>query len=323
MTLAESYVYRIYRCKSFSLAAKELFISQPALSATVARLEKELGFRIFDRSVTPLALTPEGSIYIDALCEIEETRRIMKKRIQSLGETTLHDVFLGATTVVGQTIMPFLAGEYIKCSPQTRISLDMSIYIGPMIEKLTAHSIDLVFSYDASDKRFISHPLFEEQRVIAVPRHLVRDPALLSLALTRKQVLTRAYTQEQKLGDLSSLMNIPFLPQRTDTAQAVFTSEFMQRVATSEHSIPNIPSLNSNYYMACAGLGGCITTETIIAAMHAPTEELAFFIPDSPFSHANCFLLQAGDRELTPAAAGFLKTALSLCQDGKILSLFA
>ena len=323
MTLAESYVYCIYRCKSFSLAAKELFISQPALSATVARLEKELGFRIFDRSTAPLTLTPEGSIYMDTLHEIEEARRIMKKRIQSLGETTAHDVLIGATTFVGHTLLPFIAGEHTKRFPSSRFSIDMSIYIEPMLEKLLSHTIDLVASYDTSDKRFVNYPLFEEQRVVAIPRHLVTDKSLLPHALTRERVLRRDYTDADMIDDIYLFSHVPFLPQRSDTAQAAFTSELMQSAAVSHHSIPNIPSLTSNYYMACAGLGACVTTETIVAGMHAPQNDVMYFVPSSPFSRATLHFLRAADRELSPAANAFLQTALDLCQNGRILSFFA
>ena len=66
MELAAKYVYEVYKEKSFSRAAKSLYVSQPALSSTVSRLEKELGFRIFDRATMPLTLTPQGRIYIEA-----------------------------------------------------------------------------------------------------------------------------------------------------------------------------------------------------------------------------------------------------------------
>ena len=64
------YIYEIYKEKSFTKAAKNLFISQPALSATVRKLEEEMQVQLFDRSTSPLALTPEGEAYIHAVEEI-------------------------------------------------------------------------------------------------------------------------------------------------------------------------------------------------------------------------------------------------------------
>lgn len=48
------YVYAVYQEKSFSKAAKKLFISQPALSNMVRKAEREVGAAIFDRSTIPL-----------------------------------------------------------------------------------------------------------------------------------------------------------------------------------------------------------------------------------------------------------------------------
>ena len=49
MDLSQQYVYRVYLEKSFTLAANALFVSQPALSAMVSKLEKKIGFRIFGK----------------------------------------------------------------------------------------------------------------------------------------------------------------------------------------------------------------------------------------------------------------------------------
>ena len=53
MEQAAKYVYRVFQEKSITKAAEKLFISQPALSAAIARHEKELGFQIFNRSTIP------------------------------------------------------------------------------------------------------------------------------------------------------------------------------------------------------------------------------------------------------------------------------
>ena len=58
------YVYEVYKEKSFSKAAANLFISQPSLSANVKRVENRIGYPIFDRSTKPLGLTECGKEYI-------------------------------------------------------------------------------------------------------------------------------------------------------------------------------------------------------------------------------------------------------------------
>ena len=70
METVAKYAYEVYKKGSFTRAAKELYISQPSLSAAISRLEAELGFRIFDRTTISCSLTAEGRIYIDSLEEI-------------------------------------------------------------------------------------------------------------------------------------------------------------------------------------------------------------------------------------------------------------
>lgn len=66
------YLLAVHRNGSLSLAAKELFITQSAVSNTLAALEKELNCRIFTRSAYGLTLTPEGKrivSYAKRICE--------------------------------------------------------------------------------------------------------------------------------------------------------------------------------------------------------------------------------------------------------------
>lgn len=62
MTDYKEYIYAVYQEKSFSKAAKKLYVSQPWLSATVKKVEQELDVRLFDRSTTPISLTEVFSV---------------------------------------------------------------------------------------------------------------------------------------------------------------------------------------------------------------------------------------------------------------------
>ena len=63
MQLEMRYVYQIYLDGSFSKAAKSLYITQPALSMAIQKVEADIGMPIFDRSTRPLTLTHAGHIY--------------------------------------------------------------------------------------------------------------------------------------------------------------------------------------------------------------------------------------------------------------------
>ena len=60
MFKGKKYVYEVYREKSFSKAAQNLYISQPSLSARIKQIEEQIGEPLFDRSTNPLQLTEIG-----------------------------------------------------------------------------------------------------------------------------------------------------------------------------------------------------------------------------------------------------------------------
>ena len=64
------YAVLLSEIRNFSLVAEHLNISQPALSKQISGLEQELGLRLFDRSTTPLSLTPAGTHFIQSAKEL-------------------------------------------------------------------------------------------------------------------------------------------------------------------------------------------------------------------------------------------------------------
>ena len=62
MFVWKKYVYEVYKERSFTKAAQNLYISQPSLSARIKKIEEIIGEPLFDRSTTPLQLTEEKYI---------------------------------------------------------------------------------------------------------------------------------------------------------------------------------------------------------------------------------------------------------------------
>lgn len=82
----KEYVHAVYQEKSFSNAAKKLFVSQPWLSATVKKVEQEIGFPIFNRSTNPISLTEEGRYYIRHIEQIMALEKEMAQHFKELRE---------------------------------------------------------------------------------------------------------------------------------------------------------------------------------------------------------------------------------------------
>lgn len=81
MTLQQlKYIIKIVECGSITEAAKQLFITQPSLSAAVKDLEKELGIEIFYRTPKGISLSIDGTEFLSYARQIIEQTELMEQR---------------------------------------------------------------------------------------------------------------------------------------------------------------------------------------------------------------------------------------------------
>ena len=124
MDLPQKYAYAVWEHKSFTQAAKALFVSQPSLSSTVAKLEQELGFKIFDRSTHPISLTTKGTVYINFLQETSELESMLAHQLRATDDLSAGKVTIGCRMSAGYTIFPIVCGELSRKYPKVSIIVD-------------------------------------------------------------------------------------------------------------------------------------------------------------------------------------------------------
>ena len=89
-------------------AAKKLNVAQPALSVSIARLEKEVGVPLFDRKHHPLKLTEAGEIYLDTARKIRQLEREQTQKLQDIQNLVTGTIRLGGTHYLNAYILPEL-----------------------------------------------------------------------------------------------------------------------------------------------------------------------------------------------------------------------
>ena len=100
---------RVAESESMSTAAKELFISQPTVSGSIAELEKEYNVRLFERLNKRLYITEAGEklrIYARKMLNLQNE---IQRQMSSAEDTT--PVRIGATVTIGTSLLP----EYVSC----------------------------------------------------------------------------------------------------------------------------------------------------------------------------------------------------------------
>ncbi|ADG82831.1 selenium metabolism-associated LysR family transcriptional regulator [Thermincola potens] len=137
----KSFVY-VAQQKSFTKAAKLLYMTQPAVSAQIKALEERLDVQLMERNDKQVVLTEAGEIF---LVEAERILASYERIVESLDELKglrRGHLRIAASTIPGEYILPKFIGRFKEKYPQIEIELVISD-TGQVIESLRERTADL------------------------------------------------------------------------------------------------------------------------------------------------------------------------------------
>ena len=113
----------VARNLSFTKAAQEMMLSQPAITRHIHELESQYQMRLFDRQGSRISLTEAGSLLLDHSERILDAYKKMEYEIGMLRGDYSGELRLGASTTVEQYVVPLFLGEFIRKFPKITVSL--------------------------------------------------------------------------------------------------------------------------------------------------------------------------------------------------------
>ena len=128
MTLNElRYIVAVAQEKNFGRAAQRCFISQPALSVAIQKLEEELKTQLFERGKSEITVTPVGERIVEQAHKVlEEAARI--RDIAQAGRNQLAGLFrLGAIYTVAPYLLPDLVPALNALAPDMPLEIEENI----------------------------------------------------------------------------------------------------------------------------------------------------------------------------------------------------
>lgn len=111
---------------NFSRAAQRVHVVQSALSTSVAKLERELGVELFDRTKQQIRMTPAGELFREHARRVIHTARLAKDSISDYRGELSGTVELGSLIAFGALDVPGVLGEFHRTYPLVRIQLRQS-----------------------------------------------------------------------------------------------------------------------------------------------------------------------------------------------------
>ena len=318
MEAIANYAYQVYKKGSFSKAAKELYISQPSLSAAIARLEKELGFRIFDRSTVPCSLTAEGRIYMDSLEEMLESEAHMQRRIRDLSGAERDTIRVGGSSYAAYHLLPEICKEYYKRHPKVNVTLDIGNVGSSNVlrEKLENKELDALVTYAGYDIKCVMEPICEERLVIAMHKSMRGAETLGHLAVTREEILTGSYSLDREVEDMSVFRDIPFLEYSRGDEVTKRMPRLLGNYKPSHYKVENARHSEIHYNLMSVGVGAAVVTSLAIA-QKPYDENILFFLPKSEESYRKIFIARNPASHNNSQVMNFIEVAKSLYAKGK------
>lgn len=118
----ESFI-SVVKHRSFSKAARELFLTQPSISNNIQNLERELDAILLDRKGKTIALTDSGKIFYKYALELINTRQQAIHSISDHLDKIEGRIELKASSIPEQYILPYIINDFTKIYPKVTFSI--------------------------------------------------------------------------------------------------------------------------------------------------------------------------------------------------------
>ena len=238
--------YEVAKAGNISRAAKELYISQPAISKSISKLEDSLGLSLFTRSSRGVQLTCEGEVPFEHVREAFEALNRGEQELKRIQEFDIGHLRIGVSnTLCKYILLPYLK-TFVDQYPHMRVTIE-SQATAQTLARLEQQKIDLGLVAEPSLKKELSFiPVMDIQDIF------VATPAYLE----------NLYLREGRDTSLFETGNIMLLDTSNMTRR--YVDEYMAQNNIYPRQILEVTTMDLLIEFAKIGLGiGCVIKELV------------------------------------------------------------
>ena len=165
--------YAVAKAGNISRAAKELFISQPAISKSISKLEENLGVTLFTRNSRGVQLTVEGQVLYSHVSNAFETLNRGENELKRIRNFNIGQIKIGVSnTLCKYILLPYLKG-FLEEYPHVKIMID-SQDTARTISMLEQQQLDIGLIAEPKSRRGLSFlPVMRiEDSFVCTPSYL-------------------------------------------------------------------------------------------------------------------------------------------------------
>lgn len=157
------YFVAVAEQESFTKAAANVHLSQPALSKIVKNLEEELKVELFDRSTRKLKLTDAGEIVYQEALKLTASLTDLTLRLDNLMNSPTGTIRIGIPPLIGTLFFPSIARSFHNQYP--KISLELVEFgAKKLVEFVEEEKVDIaIIVLPVNNPKFEIHPFIQEE----------------------------------------------------------------------------------------------------------------------------------------------------------------
>lgn len=279
---------KVVQTKSFKAAAKQLAITQPAVSMRVQALEEHFGTKLIVRHSDGIQLTNAGAIAYEEIQAILQQWESLELNLK--GSKTSGTLKIGASTIPSEYLLPSILKNFKQTFPEIKLHTFVS-GSHDIIQLLNDGTVDVIITGKQNkDSNIVSKKLTGDELVIITPRELEKE------------------NQFQQVADFANLDWI--LREPNSNTRRVADEAFKKHGMLDKlHVVAQMGSTEAVIAAVEAGLG--VSVVSSLAAKQAASFGRVQIVPSNIFSiHRDFYLSVLKDNLKHPMIRTFTEFAL-------------
>lgn len=266
------YIKTIAQYHSFSKAAQVLYVSQPALSRFVKKVEDELGVTLFDRDTIPLRLTLAGKRYLEYVDQFQTLERNMRQEFASMGRQAYSRLTIATLPLLGMYVLPRIVPDFAEQFP----SVDQKI--------VECSSTEILKQLDNDEADLVLTNLKPETPHLQYER-LMGDPVVLATQYNdaMRQRFPNCYNNlEHPLpAELAQFQDQTLIVLRAWQNMRIVAEKICRHYSFTPQRVVEVPSLSSALSLVGCGRGMTFICPSYVHCIQPQTPLIYFSFPET------------------------------------------
>ena len=309
------YIYTVYRMGSVSAAARELFVSQPSLSAAIKKIEQDLGVQIFNRKTKPLSLTEYGVQYMAYLEKLQDMEKEFDQYLNDVRGLHTGTLWIGANNVFASFVLPSLIFQFKSQYPGIQVQM-VEGNIAYLENALLSGNLDLVLDNCPMDTVTCAQYCFGTEHLLLAAHASVHDAAhVRTSCLSHQDILCgRHLHADTPTVSMEAFAGLPFIALRNGNDTRLRMDTIFRESDLNANIQLEVDQLATAYNIACTGLGLTFVSDTLLYKV-PPHPQMCYYKLDSASTTRQMYLYHKRSHYLTLAMQKFMDSVITGRQD--------